>query len=171
MGFNEFFSRFPEILSSPFSARKRKRAQAEPLSDSYSARPTKQLQTASQPSKLRAVALSHQSNSRVPALPVQKQSALLQPADQDVEASSAQELSELQHNTAAATRPSTSGTDNWTGAHPPNLAALNGRAYSSADLKQLQPYSQVCCCLQTASESSFCQEHMADQGLYGAATL
>ena len=152
MGFNQVFFKFSEILSSPFSTRKRKRAQAEPLSDSFSARPTKQTQRTPQPSTLQTAALSHQSNTRVPALPTQTQYSLPQPADQDIEASSDQVQPELRHDIAATALPSTSGTGNWPAAHANLKPDLSNIAQSDIDLQQsglkkLQPY-QVCCCLQ-----------------------
>lgn len=151
MGFNQVFFKFSEILGSPFSTRKRKRAQAEPLSDSVSARPTKQTQRPPQPGALQAAALSHQSNTRVPALPAQTQHSLPQPADQDIEASSDQVQPELRQDIAATALPSISGTGNWPAAHTLKPDSSH-RAQSDSDLRQsglqrLQPY-QVCCPLQ-----------------------
>ena len=115
MAFNRYFFKFSEILSSPFSARKRKREQAEPSSDSFSARPTKQTQRAAQPGSSQG--FSHQSNTRIPQVPALTQTSLPQPADQDKEASSNQEQPVQRHTLTRKALASNSHTGILSGAY------------------------------------------------------
>ena len=132
MAFNRLFFRFSDIVSSPFSARKRKREQAEPLSDSFSARPAKQAQRPAEPGSSQAAAFSHQSNTRVPELPVLTQTAP-QPADQDKEASSTEQQPVLRHITTGAALPSSSHTGAWSGAHK---SSKHSRAQPATELQR-----------------------------------
>ena len=111
MVFNRCYFKFPDIFSSPFSARKRKREQAEPLSDSLSARPTKQAQPGS------SQGFSHQSNTRTPRIPALTQTSLPPPADQDREASSNQEQPVQRHTLTGTALASNTHTGAWSGAH------------------------------------------------------
>lgn len=115
MAFNRYFFKFTEMVSSPFSARKRKREQAEPLSDSFSARPTKQAQRTAQPGSSQG--FSHQSNTRIPQIPALTQTSLPQPADQDKEASSNQEPPVRLQNLTGSALASTTHPGAWSGAH------------------------------------------------------
>ena len=115
MAFNRYFFKVSEILASPFSARKRKREQAEPLSDSFSARPTKQAQRPAQFGSSQG--FSHQSNTRVPQIPALTQTSLPQLADQDKEASSNQEQPVQRHTLTGAALASNTHTGTWSGAN------------------------------------------------------
>lgn len=115
MAFNRYFIRLTEKISSPFSARKRKREQAEPLSDSFSARPTKQAQRTAQPGSSQG--FSHQSNTRIPQIPALTQTSLPQPADQDKEASSNQDQPVRPQNLTGTALASTTHTGAWSGAY------------------------------------------------------
>ena len=140
MAFNRVFFGFSDIVSWPFSARKRKREQAKPLSDSFSARPTKQAQRPAQPSSSQAAAFSHQSNTGVPEVPVQAQPEP-QPGDQDREASSTEQQPVLRRNTTGAALPSTSHTGAWSGVHTEHKSSKHTKAQPAIEL--LQTYQQV----------------------------
>lgn len=150
MAFNRVFFGFSDIVSWPFSARKRKREQAEPLSDSFSARPTKQAQRLAQPGSSQAAAFSHQSDTRVPEVPVQAQT-VPQPADQDREASSSEQQPVLRHNTTGAALPSTSHTGAWSGSHTKHKSRKHTTAQPATELQQT--YQQVSCDLQNLQRS------------------
>lgn len=122
MAFNRYFFKFSEILSSPFSARKRKREQAEPLSDSFSARPTKQAQRLGQPGSSQG--FSHQSNTRVPEVPALTRTSLPQPADQDKEASSNQEQPVRRHDPTGTAIVESAHTDIWSGEHTKHKSGI-----------------------------------------------
>lgn len=115
MAFNRYFFKFSEILSSPFSSRKRKREQEEPLSDSFSARPTKQAQRQAHPGSSQG--FSYQSNTRVPQIPAPTQTSLPQVADQDKEASSIQEQPVQRHTLTGTALASNTYKVTWSGAH------------------------------------------------------
>lgn len=135
MAFNRIFFRVSDIISSPFGARKRKREQAEPLSDSFSARPTKQAQRPAQPGSSQAAAFSHQSNTRVPEFPLPTQT-VPRPADQDKEASSTEQQYVL--TTSGAALPSSSHTGAWSGAHK---SRKHSKAETATELRP--PHQEV----------------------------
>ena len=167
MAFNRYFFKFSEILSSPFSARKRKREQAEPLSDSFSARPTKQAQRLGQPGSSQG--FSHQSNTRVPEVPALTRTSLPQPADQDKEASSNQEQPVRRHDPTGTALARTAHTDTWSGEHTKHKSGI-----SSQPARELQhsgtrhPVQQVPGRPQDCF-SLDCAVHMGNMQLLGSA--
>lgn len=147
MAFNRYFFKFSEILISPFSARKRKREQAEPLSDSFSARPTKQAQRLGQPGSSQG--FSHQSNTRVPEVPALTWTSLPQPADQDKEASSNQEQPVRRHHYTGTALAGTAHTDAWSGEHTKHKSGVSSQpARELQHSGTRQPDQQVPCHLQ-----------------------
>ena len=155
MAFNRYFFKFSELLSSPFSARKRKREQAEPLSDSFSARPTKQAQRPAQPGSSQG--FSHQSNTRIPQIPALTQTSLPEPVEQDREASSNQD--QPVPNPTGTALPATH-TGAWSGAQTNNKLSIHSRAQPAGGLQQSgsgHPHQQVPCPLHSRFSLLVCR--------------
>lgn len=146
MAFNRCIFKFAELVSSPFSARKRKREQAEHLSDSLSARPTKQAQRLGQPGSSQG--FSHQSNTRVPEAPALTRTSLPQPADQDKEASSNQEQPVRRHNLSGTALDRTAHTDAWSGEHTKHKSDIYSQPARELQHSGTRLVPQVPCRLQ-----------------------